>query len=324
MKKSPDVPSLRIRSVDDLLAVIPRVLGFHPRESLVVVVVESGGLAVTARIDLTECLTHDDRLATLWDRYPDALFLAVAHTSDPHLAWRVLDRVGAVAPGQDLVCVHADGEQWFNAPDAVGCPYDITCSAVAAQAAYEGLAVRGDRLELEASVEPVATPRQVRRALAALDRRGLDHDRLVAEALRLVKRWQKSPGRLTLVDASILALATHDLAFRESAILSTSRSNADGRVDLWTRVVQGTVPACAGHALVILGLSAWVAGNGALQVVCMERAAGLEADAEWWAFLDAVNRHVIPPTEWEQLRADWYCHHLAAEASLLQEEGLAS
>lgn len=326
MKTPTSLPTLRIRSVPDLLAVIPRLLGFHPAESLTLVVVDDGRLAVTARLDLAGCSTEGvhERLAPLWRRYPSALYLAVVHSEDPQRAWAGLQALDAAAPpGLDLHRFHADGVRWFDAPDAPGEPYDISCSAVAAHAAYEGLTACASRREVERSVRPTATPRQVTRALKALARRGLDTEGLVREALRLVERADAGDaGPLQLTDAAVLALASHDLAFREAAILSTSRTNAEGRVALWLAVVQGSAPSCAGYALAILGLAAWVSGQGALQVVCIERAAGVATDQEWIEVLDRVNREALPPSEWDQLRADWYCGYLAATASGPEEVSL--
>lgn len=311
-----DVPTLRIRSVADLLAIIPPVLGFHPSESLVLVVVDAGKLVVAARIDLVHCAAGplDERLGALWRQYPRALFLAVAYSADPVAAWRSLDALDDAAPQRlDLFRLHADGARWFDAPGAPGQSYDITCAPAAAQAAYEGLVARGTRRDLEASVEQTATSRQVAKALKALAKRNLDHDGLIRAALGLVQRADDGHlGRLHLNDAAVLAVASRDLAFRESAIVSTSRANAEARIGLWLQVVQGTTPGRSGHALVILGLAAWVAGNGALQVVCMEKASGVPTDGEWLGVLDQVNRQVLSPDHWEQLRADWYCAHVAS------------
>lgn len=315
MTHSSQPPSLRIRTVDDLVAVIPRLLGFQPHESLTLVVIDGGRLEVTARLDLTACTPSclDEQVGPLWLRYPGAAFLVVAYSQDPDAAWAALDAFARVAPPTlDVSLFHADGRRWFDAPDGAGRPYDVATSTAVAQAAVAGLAVLPDREALEASLDVRATPRQVRRALRAVERRGLDHDGLIREALRLVALADAGAAdEVGVVEASVLALASFDLAFREAAILSTSRANADRRVEVWRRVVQQCVPSCSGYALVLLGLAAWVAGQGALQVMCIERAGDLATDRDWLDFLDQTNRLVLHPDQWEQLRADWYCEHLA-------------
>lgn len=311
-------PTLRVRTIPDLLAIVPRVLGFHPVESLAVLVIRDGRLALTARTDLAHCTPDHvaERLSPLWERFPGALFLAVAFSADAETAWAALDLLDASAPDRARPhLLHADGQQWFEAPNGRGRPYDISSSAAAAQATYEGLAPLASRRELEASVEPTATPRQVRRALRAVRKRGLVGDALVAEALRLVERADAGASTTTRVDAAVLALASHDLAFREAAILSTSRANARGRMELWLAVVQGTASSVAGNALVILAMASWLAGQGAMQVVAMEKAALVASDGDLLEFLDQVNRAVLSPESWEQLRAEWYEGVVAPRAS---------
>lgn len=314
MDASVATPTFRIRSIPDLIAIIPRLLTFHPVDSLTLVVVEDGSLVVTARIDLAACTVQclAERLAPLWRRHPQALFLAVAFCADAAPAWRALDVLaGASPPGLELWRYHADGQRWFDHPGDPGEPYDISCSAVAAQAAYEGMAVSDSRGDLEASVECAVTPKQLTRALRAVGRRRLDHDSLVEEALDLVTRADAASFDLALTDAAILALASHDTAFREAAIWSTSSANASARMGLWGQVVRGTVPSAAGHALVLLGLAAWAAGNGALQVVCIDKARTVASDLEWVTLLEHANTEALPPSQWQAMRAEWFGDRLA-------------
>lgn len=303
-------PRLRITNIADLIAVIPRLLRFHPRESLVVLAILDGELQVTARVDLAACsdaASARAHLGAVLRRFPGALFLTVAFAADADAAWHALGAWReAASDAGDVHCFHADGTRWFDAPDAPGEPYDVTVSAVAAEAAFLGLPARASRAELEASVDPTVTPHQVSRALRAYRRRGWDHEALIAGALAIVEASDREDARpLSLPDALALALASHDLAFREAAIWSTSRANAWRRIDVWTQVVRGTPPGCAGFALAILGVAAWIAGEGALQVVCLERARAVGTDEVWADFLEHVNRDVVPPTDWDRLREQW-------------------
>ena len=52
---------LKVRRPDELLAIIPYMIGFHPDESVVAVFVRSGRIMLTARMDLPA-----SRLATSW------------------------------------------------------------------------------------------------------------------------------------------------------------------------------------------------------------------------------------------------------------------
>ena len=45
-------PRMTVRHASDLLAVIPYLVGFHPSESIVAVLMRSGKVALTMRVDL--------------------------------------------------------------------------------------------------------------------------------------------------------------------------------------------------------------------------------------------------------------------------------
>ena len=45
-------PRLSVRTVDDLVGLVPYLIGFHPRDSLVVIMLCDGQVEVTARVDL--------------------------------------------------------------------------------------------------------------------------------------------------------------------------------------------------------------------------------------------------------------------------------
>jgi hypothetical protein len=51
---------LKIRRPDDLLAIIPYMIGFHPEEDIVTVFIESGRVKLTTRTDLPPESASDD------------------------------------------------------------------------------------------------------------------------------------------------------------------------------------------------------------------------------------------------------------------------
>ena len=110
-------PRLRLRTVDDALGLIPHLLGFHPQESLVVLVVDGGQVAVTARIDLQDAAPPDGVEAVLeriWRRFPLADGWFVAYTGDHGAGWEVLGRCEAFLPldaRRRLTLV--DGDSWW-------------------------------------------------------------------------------------------------------------------------------------------------------------------------------------------------------------------
>lgn len=306
MRTFRETPVLRVRSVDDLLGVIPVLLRFHPEESLVVVAVDGGSVAVTARVDLDEVASLE-RLALslrpVWQRYPDADLLAVAYSARPELGWRVLDHLQAAAPpGAVVLDAVADGTCWYAEPGDAGAPYDPTCTRHAAVAAFSGVLVRASRDELASAVEPAFRLDEVGVELEALDATddagvGLAARRLLTDALH------GRPAELTLRERLTLMLAAADPQFFGLCLTVTNRRNAASLLELWIQVVRGSLPELAGPAFVLTGIAAWVTGDGALQVICQERAAHVDPDHPWVHFLDRVNREVVPPEAWDDIRA---------------------
>ena len=54
MSQDTSSPVTRVRSLSDLLGVVPHLLGFHPDESMVLIVIEHGHVLMTARTDLVD------------------------------------------------------------------------------------------------------------------------------------------------------------------------------------------------------------------------------------------------------------------------------
>lgn len=304
---APTEAPLRIRTEDDLLGAVPGLLGFHPEESLVVIVLADGLVQVTARLDLVELdRPGTDPLEALYDRFAGASFLVVAYSASPARAWEALDQVArALADADVLLLLHADGSRWYERPWSDGTPYDPRTNALAAELAFRGLPVRPRRAELERLLEPAWTPDEVVAALGSLELEGQSREELIARATTLHAVALAEPRRLALTEALVLAIAAHDDAFCDEVVLGLTRANAAAAVELWVQVVQGTSPGTSGPALVVLGVAAWIAGQGALQVVCLTRASGRAPGHPWLAFCDLTNRDVVPPSCWDDLRTDF-------------------
>lgn len=295
---------LRIRSATDLLEVIPGLLGFHPEDSLVVVALQEGTIAVTARADLPPWPGFPVRsLEAVWRRFPDADLVVVACCPDPFRAWAALDALDEALPdGAGRMLIHADGELWFSDPDAPGEPYDARGGAALVEATYAGRTVRASRAELEALVDPARTPEEVRASLERVGSRLSGKGELMREALARVNGHDEAPATLDLDDVTLVCLATHDPRFMDAVILSADAENAEQRVAFWLQVVRGSVPNCAGPALLALGHAAWLTGDGALQVVCLEAASERPAPPEWFALLDLLNSEAVEPRAWGEVR----------------------
>lgn len=305
-------PRVRLQTCDDALGLIPHLLGFHPEESLVVLVMEGGSLKVTARLDLAEASSPDGMEAVLtriWCQFPTADAWFTVYTAHRDYAWAVLRRCDAFLPagrGRRLLAV--SGSTWqADGPDGPRGVHDPGCSRTAAEAAMHGLVARRSRAELAALLD--GPPAADAGKLVAVARR------VGAEmAAEPISRWPESMGRalerfdttrrVDDSDAARLAiLATHPPA-RDVALLMMEREREEHQIDLWRGVVNRTLAVHQGHPLALLGMAAWISGEGALVSVCLERASRLSPPTGLLGILDALVSNVVPPSYWDELRPE--------------------
>ncbi len=309
------VVRLRIRNGADALAVIPRLLGFHPAESMVLMVVERGRVELTARFDLSLCqdpVQLLERLGTISGRFPEAEWLLVAYTADSRLGDEALTLLElALGPMAVIEALRADGQRYWSrcCDDPSCCPaegrlYDVSSSVAAAEAVFAGLPVLRDRAELIGLVQ------------------GPSHEELPAardQVAGMRRRWRRRPVRsrvarvdelltvgleplgLDRVQACELGVLMENVSVRDHAWLAMTRPNAKQHVALWLRVVGTLPPENALPALCLLGMAGWLSGNGALQVVCLER--GLEVDPTYsmLQILEDINLGAVAPDDWDRV-----------------------
>jgi hypothetical protein len=306
MDNTLDRNTLRVRGLSDVLHLIPSLLGFHPAESLVVVLVDGGRVAVTGRVDVGAVMGPDecnDCFGPLWERFPNALCVAAAYSSDTDAAWQALDALAATLPSAVVArLVHVHDGCWFAARDAPGRPYDPSCSAVAAEATYRGMRVLPDRGLLVDSLRPLADQSEMTDALERVI--SVPPERTVTSALMLAAAGMRRPPDLTTDEATVLAVAAFCPAFAETVATGIDASTAERARALWTAVVRATPPYAGAMAAVMLAMAAWVGGDGALVNVCLERAAPYAADTQWYRFLEIASRTALPPTQWDAVRRE--------------------
>lgn len=277
-----------------------------------ILVLVDGRLALTARLDLADAARPagaENVLGRIWSRFPTADAWLVAYAAHRDYAWAVLRRCDALLPasaGRWLMAV--DGATWqATGPDGPCGAHDPRSSRTAAEAAVHGLVARRSRAELAALLDGpgndetdalVSIAHQVGEELAAepMSR----WPRLMGRAL---ERFEAT-GRLEDADAARLAaLATHPSA-RDVALLTMSRARAEQQIELWRRVVNRTLDDHQGAPLVLLGMAAWIAGEGVLVSVCLERVVNLPAPAGLLGILHGLVDAVVPPNQWDELRPE--------------------
>lgn len=307
MKDDSSPTLLTIASVDDLFGAVPALLHFHPSESLVLVLVESGRVEVAARVDLARVRRRRSlrtALEPLLHRFPESDVLAIAYSGDGRAAWRVLELLRSEVGERCAVALHADGRRWYDSPDDVGRPYDPASTAVAAGAAYAGVEVRGSRAELAASLVGTFGRDEREAAMAEVATRWPEGPSREAAGDALLLSWRAGRS-LTLHERCLLAVLAREPEWAERAILDTTRENAGDRFECWAQVAQASPGPMGRGALTLLALAAWVRGDGAMAQVCLERLADLSHSDDWTRFVDLACAMALHPDLWEEVRSGY-------------------
>ena len=297
---------LAVRNIDDMVGLVPFLIGFHPAESLVVVVIESGQVEVTARVDLAavaEPGALDDLIGRLFDRFPRAVGWFFAYSADDSCAWEVLGAcsglVGATRVGRLLQV--SDTVWRADHPDGPSGALNGTVTAAAAQAAVLGLPARASRAAL---AEGIAGPpdAEIDHLLGMFERAAAALDRASASArARLLRRLLREPEPDLFAQAR-LALLVDEPAGMLIALRALSRERASEQLELWTGVVRHCLLGYQAVPLGLLAMAAWQTGDGALQMVCLERLDRIDPGLPLAAVIDKLNHEMVPPGAWPELR----------------------
>jgi hypothetical protein len=298
---------LAVHNIDDLVGLVPYLIGFHPEESLVVIVIDDGRVEVTARVDLTAVSgrgSPDVLVNRLFERYPSAAAWFIAYTGDDELAWDVLHACAALGgPFRVQRLLQVGPDSWrSDDPDGPTGPIGRQVPPVAAEAAVLGLPLRPSRRALAAGIagppddEVVDLVVRFRAAEIALDRLGARGRR------RILRRLLVAAAPPDRDDCVRLALLVQHEEAQVRVLRQLSGANAEAQLALWTRTVRHTLPAHRPAVLGLLGMSAWQNGDGALAMVCLEHLDRLDPLEPIAALLDWLNEEVVPPQAWPHVR----------------------
>jgi hypothetical protein len=326
-------PRLKVRRPDELLAMIPYLIGFHPDESLVAVYVRSGRVILTTRSDLPEQPSADavaEQIDALAKREKADALALVAYSAAALPAHRLLTRLMDQLGGHRLTDVLYVGHaRWWSLTCGDECcplegtPLDLTSHPLSAAAVLAGLGARASRRELEEAVSGPAIvdmPRLEALAetllgeLEQLD----DADQLVRLTAGTIAAAMTDPDAVDERNSLRLGLLVMDLHLRDLAWSLISPATADDHVRLWGAVVARIPPRFAAAPLCLLGMAAWVGGAGALLNCCCERLAEVAPDYSMGRLLTEISAQALPPSLWHQLGGDVPAN-LRAELALLTE-----
>lgn len=322
-------PTMTVRGAADLLTAVPYLIGFHPRESLVLVGLRESMLVVTVRIDLldlAEGTVLADALGAMRRGGAERVVAAV-YDDDPgprsgeRLPWdgaaRLVadecDRAGC--PVLDTFLV--SGGRWcsYTCVDPACCPPEGRAlppgtTEFEAAATYAGLVALPDRESLVAVLAP--RPRAERDRLlpllaecendavrAVLDGGGGRHDRALKRSLFAAARASDALDDVPAAApddraAARFGAALTSIPLRDAVWMAVDDHRLDGR-PLWRELAARLPPPYDAAPLFLFGWRSWRAGNGALAGAAVERA--LDSDPGYSAadlLLAALRRGVDP------------------------------
>lgn len=321
---STDRSTLTVRSIADLLAAVPYLLGFHPADSVVVVALRGKRIVFVARGDLptgdpAEIRAAAEQLAAVVARQDVEVTAIIGYgqptavTPSVTAVRAALDRCGL--PALDVLRV-TDGRFWSYACADPGCcppegrPFDAATSQLAAAATYAGKVALPDRAALARQVAPLGgrerramrhATRRAEQRLGALLAAAPPADPLGERMLRRAGRSAvrtaldryRAGARLTTDEVAWLGLLLNHVPVRDHAWRQIG--GEEWQLTLWTDVLRRVEPDQVAAPASLLAFAAWRQGQGALACVAVERALRAQPDYPLALLLDEALRRGLPP-----------------------------
>ncbi|HEU4912743.1 MAG TPA: DUF4192 domain-containing protein [Actinomycetes bacterium] len=336
----PDPTVVRLSTPEDILGALPHRLGFHPRESLVVVCLEGPRRRdrLVMRADLPHP-RHDhelvDDLVARAEHAGATAALVVCYTDAPcgdglarsDLVESLCERfVAHDVPVVEALLVR-DGRWWsYHCDDPSCCPRSGTELATeltpaaglfAAEAVARGDAVLADREALVASVEPSSHPvaaavrAQARelaedRAATAVEvgGEGALRSLTVGCARTLAQAWAAGHCTVDPADAALLALGMRDKLARDQVMTLVLDHQPEVLVGLFTAVAQLVDDPEAAPVCTVLAWAAYADGGGALAAAAAERALRAEPGYAMAELVLEGLAGMVPPSAIREVAAD--------------------
>jgi hypothetical protein len=304
------------RSATDLVAIVPVVLGFHPRDSVVVLTFGAPGAAFHARVDLPLALAEQEEVADLLmgavganrvERVAVLLYtddIEVAHSQATLLLARLLDQ------GVEVIEVlRVDDGRWHVFPEdgSPGTAYDLEGHPFTAQGVYDGQVVHRDRAELADTLVGTDDEDAVEVALAATRFAELIASTAETGVLRTEARWLQRFIRCHLgapvapVDAGRLLVLASIIATRDVAWAEIHRLSSAQHVELWRGLVRRAPRDLLPGACSLLAFAAWQHGDGALAWCAVDRCLEVDPDYSMAHCVAQILTGAVPPSVWEPI-----------------------
>lgn len=319
------------RTAEDVLALVPVLIGFEPQESIVMLTFGSQR-SFHARVDLPPLEgigpCTDSLLAPVRRHgVRRVMFVLFSGRERPSVAIARRLRRAFRAAGVDVIdVIRAHEGRWFalvagSGVPAHGVPYDAAGHPFRAQAVVDGRVVAGSRQELVDRLRPVAAAvAGVEDALVDLwsslphageageDARSTDEIGAAIASLRPTGPQLRAMLDRHLVagtvpgdeEAARILLAVHDTATREHAWFGMRRAEAVQHVRLWTDLVRRAPERLVAGAAGVLAFAAWMEGDGAFAWCAVDRCLADQPDHSLGRIVaDALHNAAPPRDDWD-------------------------
>lgn len=305
----PPAPVLRARCPEDVLALVPVLLGFEPADS-VVMLTFGGQHQFHARIDAPPDPAAfpeiADALLRPALRHAVSQVVLVLYLSDGEAAEAMAPGLVDVFESAGITvadCLRAHAGRWFSpaweragvGPEGVA--YAVDDHPFRARAVLEGRVTLASREQLAATI--AADPARVaatRAALAEVD--PLNH----AALDRLLQRALKRGAIEEPEDLASLLLSLPRPSSRDRTWPRMTLEDARVQVGLWTQIVTAAPDDLVAHPAAVLAFACWLAGDGALAWCAVDRCLEQDPDNHLGTLVASLLSEAVPPYAWGSLR----------------------
>jgi hypothetical protein len=338
MPSDPQGP-IKISDLSELVAGLPALFGFKPRESLMFLALDTprGRLGFRARVDLpapTELPAAAEQLVLAAVANRVSSVIVVCHSNERSTGVHAAECLAAAFDQRcvdvaDVVVLDDFRFHSLTCGSAQCCPpegrgYDSTTSLLVAEAVARGERVLADRRELATEVagpDP-ATARQMSRACdrvreRLVARHGIDPSqpearlgiaalRAGASAVKAVMATGMATGAADLSDDDVAALGVwcRSIMIRDLAWAQVDAGDPHRHLLFWQGVARRTIAPFEPAVLSLAAFCAWVSGDGARAWCALDRALEADRDYSLARLLSSVLTKAVPPSTWVPMTED--------------------